>query len=61
MEVKPRISIIGGTFWGNRGAESMLATTIGMISRAFPDARFVVFSYYPEKDRQLVRDNRVTY
>jgi len=60
MERKPTIAIIGGTFWGNRGAESMLTTTIGMISRTFPGARFIIFSYYPVKDRQLVQDERVT-
>jgi len=55
----PTISIIGGTFWGNRGAEAMLATTIGMIRRDFPDARFVIFSYYPEEDRALVHDEKI--
>jgi len=53
---KPRIGIIGGTIWGNRGAESMLTTTIGMLRKDFPDARFIIFSYYPEKDRTLIGD-----
>ena len=29
------IAIIGGTIWGNRGAEAMLATTIGASGRHF--------------------------
>jgi len=60
MEGSPTIAIIGGTIWGNRGAESMLTTTIGMIRRTYPNAHFTLFSYYPEKDRQLVQDERVT-
>jgi len=56
----PKVSIIGGTFWGNRGAESMLTTTIGVIRQNLPNARFVVFSYYPKKDRSLVKDDRIS-
>jgi len=56
----PVISIIGGTIWGNRGAEAMLVTTIGKLREPFPDARFNVFSYYPSKDRELVADAAVT-
>ncbi|MCD6356377.1 MAG: polysaccharide pyruvyl transferase family protein [Anaerolineaceae bacterium] len=59
MGHNPTIAIIGGTFWGNRGAESMLSTTIGLLRRSNPGARFVVFSYYPKKDRELVRDERI--
>ncbi|MCD6577154.1 MAG: polysaccharide pyruvyl transferase family protein [Anaerolineaceae bacterium] len=60
MDRSPTIAIIGGTIWGNRGAESMLTTTIGMINRIFPGAHFIIFSYYPVMDRQLVRDERIT-
>jgi len=59
MSENPTIAIIGGTFWGNRGAEAMLTTTIGMIRRDFPRARFIIFSYYPEEDRALVRDENI--
>jgi len=45
MNKPPVIGIIGGTIWGNRGAESMLVTTIGMLRQSQPDAQFVVFSY----------------
>ena len=60
MTKAPVISIIGGTIWGNRGAESMLVTTIGRLRADFPDARFNVFSYYPAKDRELVQDELIT-
>jgi polysaccharide pyruvyl transferase WcaK-like protein len=55
----PVISIIGGTVWGNRGAESMLTTTIGMIRKDFPDAKFYVYSYLPKKDRELITDKNI--
>ena len=50
------VSIIGATITGNRGAEAMLVTTIGRIRDALPDARFVIHSYFPERDRELVSD-----
>ena len=60
MAKVPVISIIGGTIWGNRGAESMLVTTIGQLRGFFPEARFNIFSYYPTKDRELVKDEHIT-
>ena len=60
MKEHPVISIIGGTIWGNRGAESMLVTVIGKLRQVHPAARFNVFSYYPAKDRELVTDQSVT-
>lgn len=59
MEKYPTISIIGGTVWGNRGAEAMLVTTVGRLRESFPDAKFHIFSYYPVKDRELVRDEKI--
>jgi len=53
-------SIIGGTIWGNRGAESMLVTVIGQLRANFPDAHFNIFSYYPAKDRELIKDDRIS-
>lgn len=50
------IAVIGGTVSGNRGAEAMLETLIGRIREARPDAKFNVFSYYPERDNELVGD-----
>ena len=60
MAKAPIISIIGGTIWGNRGAESMLVTVIGQLRASFPGAHFNVFSYYPAKDRQLINDGHIT-
>lgn len=51
-----KYSIIGATLTGNRGAEAMLSTTIGKLRDAYPDARFVIHSYFPERDRQLCQD-----
>lgn len=59
MSVHPRIAIIGGTIWGNRGSEAMLVTTIGRIREKQPSSEFFVFSYYPEVDRELVKDNKI--
>ena len=60
MAKNPIVSIIGGTVWGNRGAESMLTTSIGMIRQDYPQAKFYVFSYYPKMDRELVNDEAIT-
>jgi colanic acid/amylovoran biosynthesis protein len=49
-------AVIGGTLWGNRGAEAMVVTTIGEVRRRDPDARFLVLSYFPARDRQLADD-----
>lgn len=59
MKGHPVISIIGGTIWGNRGAESMLVTVIGKMRETHPSTRFNVFTYYPAKDRELVTDESV--
>jgi coenzyme F420-reducing hydrogenase beta subunit/polysaccharide pyruvyl transferase WcaK-like protein len=54
LSTRQIIGIIGGTVWGNRGAESMLVTTIGRLHELYPDAAFKIFSYSPTRDRQLV-------
>jgi len=59
-ETQPVIGIIGGTIWGNRGAESMLVTTIGKMREIYPNAQFRLFSYSPKKDRLLVNQPDVT-
>lgn len=51
-----KISIIGGTLWGNRGAEAMLETAIGEMRKRLPDAEFGIFSYYAPADRALLTD-----
>lgn len=59
MKKDATISIIGGTIWGNRGAEAMLVTTIGRLRESIPNARFNIFSYYPQKDRDLIQDELI--
>jgi len=59
MKAQPTIAIIGATLWGNRGAQSMLETTIGVLRESLPGARFIIFSYYPKKDRTLLNDERI--
>ena len=58
--VNNSIAIIGGSVWGNRGAESMLVTTIGNLKKKYPHADFKIFSIYPQKDRSLIKDERIT-
>jgi colanic acid/amylovoran biosynthesis protein len=53
------VSIIAATISGNRGAEAMLTTTIGMLRSRYPECRFQVFSYYPEQDRELIHDPQI--
>jgi polysaccharide pyruvyl transferase WcaK-like protein len=53
------IAIIGGTLWGNRGAEAMLVTTIGKIREIAPETTFFVYSYYPFVDRKLCHDKKI--
>lgn len=53
-------AIIGGTLWGNRGAEAMVVTTIGRVRDREPGASFLVMSYMPQRDKQLVRDPGIT-
>lgn len=54
-----KISIIGATISGNRGAECMLSTVIGRVRENDPDVLINVYSYYPEDDRRLCRDKKI--
>ena len=49
-----QIGVIGGSIWGNRGAEAMVATCIGHIRRTWPAARALIFSYFPLQDRRIL-------
>ena len=54
------ISIIAATFYGNRGAEAMLSTTIAAIKTGYEGSiKFNVFSYYPSQDKKLVSNTNV--
>ena len=50
------VAIIGGSFWGNRGAAAMLETTIAKVREMNPDTIFTIFTPYPEIDKSLVHD-----
>lgn len=52
--------VIGGTLWGNRGAEAMVVTTIGRVRERDPGASFVLLSYFPDRDRELLTDPDIT-
>jgi len=54
-----KISVIGATISGNRGAEAMLSTVVGRIREKEPGAIFNVYSYYPEDDRKLCQGQNV--
>lgn len=49
-----QIGVIGGSIWGNRGAEAMVATCAGHIRRTWPTARVCIFSYFPARDSQIL-------
>jgi colanic acid/amylovoran biosynthesis protein len=57
--VLKKIAIIGGTLWGNRGAEAMLETLIGQLRNRYPEAQFYIYTYYPTKDAALINDPTV--
>ncbi len=54
-----QFSFMGGSIWGNRGAEAMLVTSIGELRKIDPELEFNVFSVYPENDVQLIKDAKV--
>lgn len=55
------VSLIAATFYGNRGAEAMLASTIGNLRDELEgeDLRFNVFTYYPKDDSSLTIDKNI--
>lgn len=59
MATQPTVGVIGGTIWGNRGAEAMLVTTVGRVRAQYPDAHIIVFTYLPKQDRALIDDQNI--
>jgi len=47
------VGIVGGSISGNKGAEAMVTTVIGLLRRRLPDVRFVLFSPYYKADKPL--------
>lgn len=56
-----QFAIMGGSVWGNRGAEAMLMTVIAEVRKADPEAVFNVYTIYPEKDKTLVQDPKIRF
>jgi len=54
------IGIVGGTIHGNRGAQAMLESLVGRLRRHDSGYQFTIFSYYPEKDAELITDPLTT-
>jgi len=61
METHQEAAIVGGSIWGNRGAEAMLETTIAQIRQVAPDTVFNVYTIYPERDPLLVSDEKIRF
>lgn len=56
-----KFALMGGSVWGNRGAEAMLMTVIAKIRKFDPEAIFNVYTIYPQKDKLLVEDSRIRF
>lgn len=54
-------SIVGGSIWGNRGAEAMLVTTIAEIKKVSPDAEFYIYTIYPNHDKKLTKQEKINF
>ncbi len=52
---------MGGSVWGNRGAEAMLMTVIAKIREVDPEAVFNVYTIYPQKDKLLIQDPKIRF
>ncbi len=61
MEKHREVAIVGGSIWGNRGAEAMLVTTIAQIRKVGPDTVFNVYTIYPERDPLLVSNENIRF
>jgi coenzyme F420-reducing hydrogenase beta subunit len=46
-----KISIIGPTISGNKGASAMFESAVQTISERFPETEYILLSYYPKKDK----------
>ncbi len=56
-----QFSVVGGSVWGNRGAEAMLMTICHQIWAIDPSTQFNVYTIYPKQDSALVRDDRLKF
>jgi polysaccharide pyruvyl transferase WcaK-like protein len=51
------VTIIGGSYSGNKGAELMVSSVITKLGCACRGIRFNVLSYYPHEDKKMSRGN----
>ena len=56
-----KLALMGGSVWGNRGAEAMLMTVIAKIREVDPEAVFNVYTIYPQKDKLLIQDPKIRF
>jgi polysaccharide pyruvyl transferase WcaK-like protein len=56
-----KFALMGGSIWGNRGAEAMLMTVVAEIRKVDPEAVFNVYTIYPQKDKSLVQDPKIRF
>lgn len=56
-----KLALMGGSVWGNRGAEAMLMTVIAKIREVDPEAVFNVYTIYPEKDKLLIQNPKIRF
>lgn len=51
------VGIVAGSISGNKGAEAMVTTVVGLLRSRLQDARFILFSPYYKTDKE--RENRL--
>jgi len=56
-----QIAIVGGSIWGNRGAEAMMVSTIAEIRNHLSNPVFNVYTIYPNRDNLLVKDENINF
>lgn len=56
-----KFALMGGSIWGNRGAEAMLMTVVAEVRKVDPEAVFNVYTIYPQKDKSLVQDPKIRF
>ncbi len=55
-----KFTIIGSSLSGNKGAASMLESSIQTLGEKYPGVEFVLLSVYPEEDRRLNNYSNLT-
>ena len=61
MSFQRKITIIGGSIWGNRGAAAMLETTVARIRALLPHVHIAIYTPYQFKDQELTQDEQLEF